>query len=221
MKTEKKYINKNKIILTDLIGARVYLGTNKSSFYPVSRLFLTGVRNKISIFNLASTIDELKRFFTFTFRIRAFKGRILFVGSPIYKREQFIDLCLKKNHFYVDEEFWIDGLLTNNAQILKHKLRSFTDYENNGEKDHSLLKEKLKGVLKMYTKPDLVIIFNHVYNVEIINEASRLKIPTILFGNSNINFKKITYLVPGNFHSKKANKIYYKLIKHVLNQNFF
>jgi ribosomal protein S2 len=221
MKTKKKYIDKNKIILTDLIGARVYLGASKSSFHPISKLFLTGVRNKISIFNLASTIYELKRFVNFMIRLSAYKGRILFVGLPIYKRDQFIDLCLKKGHFYVDEEFWIDGLLTNNVRILKHKLKSFRDPKNSDKKDQSLLKEKLRGVLKMYTKPDLVIIFNHVYNADIINEASRIKIPTILFGNSNINFKKITYLIPGNFHSRKANKIYYKLIKYLLNQRFY
>lgn len=221
MKIKKKYINKDRIILTDLINARVYLGASKSKLYPMSKSFLTGVRNKICIFNLSSTTFELRRFAAFMNKIMSFQQKILFVGLPTYKREEFIALCLKRGHFYVDEEFWIAGLLTNTSRILSHKLKYINDCEKSIDKnDPSLLKENLVGVRLMRKKPDLIIIFNHIKNVDIIHEASRLKTPTILFGNSNVEFKKITYLIPGNFYSEKANKLYYKLITFLLIQRF-
>ena len=223
MKMKNKYIrkNRNKIILTDLIKARVYLGADKSSFYPMSKLFLTGVRNKLCIFNLTSTINELKRLATLIVRVKSFNGKILFIGLPSYKKQKFIDICSKKGHFYVDDEFWIDGLLTNSLQILRHKMKFFKNHKNNEENDPLLLKEKFKGVLKMYKKPDLIVIFNHISIVDIINESSNTKIPVILFGNSNIDFKNVTYLIPGNFHSRKANKIYHKLIIYFLNHRVY
>jgi ribosomal protein S2 len=221
MKIKKNCFNKNKITLTHLINARVYLGAGRSLFYPINKLFFTGIKNKICIFNLYSIVSQLKHFYLFTVRVLALKGKILFVGLPTYKREQFIYLCSKKNHFYVDDEFWIDGLLTNTLKILKHKQKYFRECVIANRDDHLPLQENLKGVVNMKKNPNLLIIFNHVKDVEIIHEASRLKIPMVLFGNSNIDSRKITYLIPGNFYSEKSNKLYYRLIKHLLDYKIF
>ena len=48
-----------------------------------------------------------------------------------------------------------------------------------------------------------------------------MKIPTILFCNSDKNYKNIKYVVLGNFYSEKANLIYYKFIKYLLNYKLF
>ena len=103
MKMKNKYIrkNRNKIILTDLIKARVYLGADKSSFFPMSKLFLTGVRNKLCIFNLTSTINELKRLATLIVRVKSFNGKILFIGLPSYKKQKFIDIIIFESLWFI------------------------------------------------------------------------------------------------------------------------
>ena len=223
MKNEKKYFSKNnyKLILTDLINARVYLGSNKSLLNPSMKNLLVGIRNKICIFNLVSTISRLKKIAILIIRIHYSNGIILFAGLPIFKRHRFIKLCIEKGHFYINEEVWVNGLLTNGKEILKHKMKFLRNYKNHKKEDQLLFNEKFSGVIKMYRKPHLVIIFNHINNQEIVAEASKINIPIILFGNSNVDFKNVTYLIPGNFHSRKANKIYYKLIKYLLNLRIF
>ena len=121
-----------------------------------------------------------------------------------------------KKHHYVNEAFWINGLLTNGPSFVAYRNNFLKNYSKHNDIDKEIFFQHFEGILRMNKKPDLVFIYNHSKGIEIFKEAHSLRIPIISFLNTNDDPTLVDYPVLGNFDSKDAGALYYKLIKRFL-----
>ena len=213
----KNNFNKNNLILSDLIKAKIYLGLNKSIRDPFIFSYLLGIRHNFCIFNLNKTLINLKKALKIIYKIHNSKKQILFVGFPEPYKKKFLTLLKNKNHFFASDQSWINGLLTNGKDLFVYKSNFLKNLELKKEKEKKFFYEIFGSVLYLNKKPDLIVIFNHSKSLDAFNEALKMHIPVISFLNSGNNPSKVDYPVPGNFTSNNAENFYYNLIKYSLN----
>jgi small subunit ribosomal protein S2 len=209
--------NKNQFIFSNLIVAKVYLGFSKSIWDPRILPYLLGVRDHFCIFDLDQTTRMIKKSVKLISKISSSKGRILFVGFPETEKLKLIKLCTLKNHSYISDQSWINGVLTNGPNLFFYKKKFLSNFNLKNEKEKWLFYEKFGGILNLNKKPDLLVIYNHSQSLEALHEATKMDIPTISFINSTNSPEKVDYPITGNFMSKNGGKIYYNLIKYLLN----
>ena len=119
----------------------LFLGLLKKGAFFISRTektrhsntdgYLKGLKKNSFVFDLRQVIDDFQRvlrvlYYTHSahlilgskkkFKFTAAK-KILFIGAPNTVQELFIELCKSKNHFFISEEDWVKGLLTNNVKF--------------------------------------------------------------------------------------------------------
>jgi len=213
----KSNSNQNNFLLSDLIKSKVYLGLNKSIKDPSIFSYLLGIRYNFCIFDLTKTIKNLKKALKIILKIHNSKKTIFFVGFPDHQKKIFIELLQNKKHVYSFEESWVNGILTNGKDLFLYKNNFLKNLELKKEREKFFFYEKFGGLLNLNKKPDLIVIFDHSKSLDAFNEAFKMQIPVISFVNSDNNPSKIDYIIPGNFTSTKAGKLYYNLIKYSLN----
>jgi small subunit ribosomal protein S2 len=213
----KNNFNQNNFLLSDLIKSKVYLGLNKSMKDPSISPYLLGIRHNFCIFDLNKTIQNLKKALKIIAKINQSKKTVFFVGFPESEKKKFVMLLKNKKHSYSFGDSWVNGILTNGKDLFLYKNNFLKNLELKKEKEKAFFYEKFGGLLNLNKKPDLIVIFDHSKSLDAYNEASKMQIPVISFINSGNNPSKVDYPIPGNFTSNKAGKLYYNLIKHLLN----
>jgi small subunit ribosomal protein S2 len=213
-KIKKKY---SPLILSNLIASKTYLGFNKSTWDPTIFPYLLGIRDNFCIFDLDKTIVMLKKIIKIISNVHFSNGNILFVGFPETEKSKLIKLCILKNHSYISDQSWINGILTNGHDLFIYKKSFLSNFNSKNEKEKRFFYEKFGGILNLNKKPDLVVIYNHAKSLDAIYEAKKMNIPIISFINSSNNPEQVDYPVTGNFMSKNGGKIYSNLIQYLLN----
>lgn len=103
--------------------------------------------------------------------------QILFVGLVLQDEKKLSKILKKTRHLAISETLLTKSFLSNEVQSAI----------KTGPKNK-------KMAIKL--KPDLIIFFNNPVDQNLLNEALRFKIPTIVFSNYNRN--SITYFVFNN-----------------------
>jgi len=208
---------KSQLILSNLIVAKVYLGYSKSMWDPTIFPFLFGIRNQFCTFDLDQTTHMIKKSVKLISKIHHLNGKILFVGLPEVGQNKLIKSFVFKNHSYISDQSWVNGVLTNGHGLFVYKKTFLNHFRSKNEKEKRFFYEKFGGILNLNTKPDLLVVYNHSRSLDALHEATKMNIPVISFINSGNNPEKVDYPVTGNFMSKPGGKIYSNLIKHLLN----
>lgn len=217
MKITQYKKTKSQLILSNLIVAKTYLGYSKSMWDPTIFPYLLGVRDQFCIFDLDQTNSMIKKSVKLISKVHYSNGKILFVGFPETEENKLIKLCTLKNHSYISDQSWVNGILTNGHDLFFYKKTFLSNFKSKNEKEKRFFYEKFGGILNLNKKPDLLVIYNHSKSLAALNEAIKMNIPVISFINSGNNPEKVDYPITGNFISKNGGKIYSNLIKHLLN----
>jgi len=212
----KQHKPKTTLFFSDLIQGRVYLGADKSLWDPKISSYLLGIRNGFCIFKLKETLAYLRRAIKIIAKINHSKKQIIFIGSPLFEKYSLIKLFISTNHFYTSNKFWINGILTNGKHFNTYMNNFFEVLKIKKKSDKLFFFRRFGGISALKKIPDLVVIYNHSESLEALKEASKMGICIVSFVNSDANPEQSDYPIPGNFTSKPAGKLYYKILQRAL-----
>lgn len=128
---------------------------------------------------------QLKKNFKILFKFYLFNKKILFLGTENKLNSFFFNFIKNNKHFFLPQNIWFRGILTNSGLLFKYLLVSQS------------LNLFLKFLLNL-NKTNLAVIFNTKKQ----NELLSLKIPTLTFNNFNNSFcdYKLNYFSKERFN---------------------
>lgn len=185
------------------------------------RPYIFEKRNSIYIINLDETVQQLHRATEFLKEVTRNGGRILFVGCKKQAQEAIKEAAVACGQFYVNQR-WLGGTLTNLATIRKsigrlkyiEEIEQSPDYKKMGKqelaalgREATKLKRNLDGILEMSKLPDAMVIIDTAREVNAVNEARRLGIPTVAIVDTNADPEIIDYPIAGNDDAIRAIRV--------------
>jgi small subunit ribosomal protein S2 len=208
-------------LMTELLEAGVHFGHQSKRWNPKMKPFIFEKRNALHIINLGNTVQQLEAATRFLSSVAAKGGRILFVGCKKQAQEAVIEAAQACGQHYVNQR-WLGGTLTNRATVRKsvarmiyiEQLEKQPEYSKMGNQEISALRregEKLKrnleGIRTMEKLPDAMIVIDTVREGIAIQEAKRLKIPTVAIVDTNADPDLVTYPIAGNDDAIRAIRV--------------
>ncbi len=206
------------LTIEELLAAGAHFGHRRSRWNPKMRSFIFTISNGVHLIDLEKTLAYLERATSFVKDLSAQKGIVLFVGAKKQAQESIAQEAIRCAMPYINTR-WIGGLLTNFDTIKKNIDRlddldakkeagewsKFTKKEQVMlEKERVKLENALGGIRSMKKKPDALFVIDLIKEKTAINEARRLKIPTIGIVDTNVDPDLVTYPIPANDDSIKS-----------------
>ena len=195
-----------------MIKAGIHLGHSKSKNHPSMQPYLFGVRNTVSVIDLASTKEKLGAAEEFIKGIAARGGLILLVGTRPAARKVIQELGERTRMPYFVER-WIGGALTNFKVISKRveymerlerekasgDFEKYTKKERMGKEEEIVrLRKIFDGIRTLKRLPEALFIVDTTHDTTAIREARRMKIPIVALADTNANASIIDYPIPSN-----------------------
>ena len=183
--------------------------------------FIFEKRNQIYIINLDETVQQLQRATDFLQEVARRGGKILFVGCKKQAQEAIKEAAVACGHFYVNQR-WLGGTLTNLATIRKSigRLKYIDDIEQSPDfkkmgkqelaalnREAAKLRRNLDGILEMEKLPDAMVVIDTTRELNAVNEARRLGIPTVAVVDTNADPEIIDYPIAGNDDAIRAIRV--------------
>jgi small subunit ribosomal protein S2 len=208
-------------LMTELLEAGVHFGHQSKRWNPKMKPFIFEKRNALHIINLGNTVQQLEAATKFLSNVAAKGGKILFVGCKKQAQEAVIEAAQACGQYYVNQR-WLGGTLTNRATVRKsvarmiyiEQLEKQPEYSKMGNQEISALRregEKLKrnleGIRTMEKLPDAMVVIDTVREGIAIQEAKRLKIPTVAIVDTNADPDLVTYPIAGNDDAIRAIRV--------------
>jgi ribosomal protein S2 len=113
------------------------------------------------------------------------------------------------NHNFISDKSWVSGIFRNRLSIVTYlKLIQSQNFS-----------KSVKLLLKIKTKPHLVVLFNQKVETATINEFYKLGIPILSFNWNSLHNFKVAYRTLGNFNFIERNikltffYLFYSLLK--------
>ncbi|MBI2086613.1 MAG: 30S ribosomal protein S2 [Candidatus Zambryskibacteria bacterium] len=205
-------------VVDALFSVGAHFGFIKSRRHPSAKPFIFGTKNKIEIFDLEKTSQELAKAFEFVESKGKEGAPVLFVGGKSEAREATIKAGKELQMPYVAGR-WIGGTLTNFTEIKKRiiRLEELTSQRERGELAKYTKKERLLidreieklqlhfgGVTNLKSLPKLLIIIDPKKENIAVSEARKMNIPVVALAGSDSNLYEVDYPIPGNDASRQS-----------------
>ena len=192
------------------VGA--HYGFIKSRRHPTVKPFIFGTKNKVEIFDLEKTDEQLQAAIEFVKKIAATCKQIVFAGSKSEAKE-----AVKKAAESVAQPFvagrWVGGTFTNFGNIRKRveKLLDLTSQREKGELTKYTKKERLmidreidrlnnlfNGITSMATLPAALFVVDSKKEYIAVQEARDMKIPVIALAGSDCDISILNHPIIAN-----------------------
>ncbi|MFL6530722.1 MAG: 30S ribosomal protein S2 [Chthoniobacterales bacterium] len=208
-------------LVPELLEAGVHFGHQTKRWNPKMKPFIFEQRNQIYIINLDETVRQLQSATDFLQEVTRRGGKILFVGCKKQAQEAVKEAAQACGQFYVNQR-WLGGTLTNLATIRKSigRLKYIEDIEKSPEfkkmgkqelaalgREGAKLRRNLDGILEMAKLPDAMVIIDTTRELNAVNEARRLGIPTVAIVDTNADPELIDYPIAGNDDAIRAIRV--------------
>lgn len=208
----------SKTVVNELFAAGAHFGFVKARRHPSVKPFILGNKNKIEIFDLEKTSEELNKALEFVEGKGKEGGLVLFVGGKSEAREAVIKAGTELSMPYVAGR-WIGGTLSNFAEIKKRiaKLEELTTQRERGELAKYTKKERLLidreidnlqlyfgGLSTLKALPKLLVIVDPKKEHIALSEARRMKIPVVAICGSDTDLHQIDRAIPANDASRQT-----------------
>lgn len=205
-----------------LLEAGAHFGHKTSRWHPKMAPFIHSKRGGIHIIDLTKTVEALDESLKFLEDTAKAGKQILFVGTKRQAQEIVKKLAIDTGMPYVTER-WLGGMLTNQNTIagrIKHLKKLETDMET-GQLESKYNKLELQrkqeeidhmnhlygGVKNMAQKPNAVVVFDILHDVNAVREAKKLNIPVVALVDTNTNPSDIDYPIPCNDDAIKSMQL--------------
>lgn len=204
--------------IDELFKAGAHFGFLKSRRHPSAKPFLFGVKNRVDIYDLEKTAEELNRVLAIVEKFGNENSSILFVGGKSEARSAVENSARELSMPYVSGR-WIGGTLTNFPEIKKRvaKLEQLQGEKERGELAKYTKKERLlidrdiakltiffSGLSLMKALPKLVVVVDPKKENIAVSEAKKMKIPVVAIAGADCNLYDVDYAIPANDASQKS-----------------
>ena len=171
-----------------------------------------GVRNTISVIDLAKTKTALARAQEFIKETASRGGLVLLVGTRPAARKIIMEVAEKTGMPYFTER-WIGGALTNFKVIGKRVeyMETLEREQASGELEKYTKRERMQkgeelvrlrrffdGLRLLKRLPQAVFIVDITHDDTAVREARRMKIPSVALIDTNANAELVDYAIPSN-----------------------
>ena len=210
------------VTMREMLEAGCHFGHQTRYWNPKMAPFIFGDRNKIHIVNLEKSLPMFEDALTYTRKLAANKGRIMFVGTKRQARDIVKEEAVRAGCAFVNHR-WLGGMLTN-FKTVKASIKRLNDYqtmlgdgslEKFGKKEIlgykrevEKLERSIGGIKEMGGLPDAIFIIDVGHESGAITEAAKLGIPVIGVVDTNNSPDGVAYIIPGNDDSSRAIRLY-------------
>jgi len=198
--------------LGELFNIGAHFGFGKSRRHPSIASYIFGSKNKVDIFDLEKTEENLGKACDFVSKLAENKSVVLFVGGKNEAQKIIKGVAEKTGMPYLAGR-WIGGTLTNFPEIRKRidMMLDLISQKEKGElskytkKEQLLIDRKIEKLQKMFwgikdmnAVPKALFIVDPRYEETALREAQNLKIPVIALCGSDNDIAGIDYPIPAN-----------------------
>jgi len=201
-----------KLDAEEMEKAGVNFGHKVSKLHPKMKLYVSGMKNGVHLFDLEKTAKELNKALFYISKVVAEGKAIVFVGTKI-QLKAIIQAAAADCGIPSVTERWLGGTFTNFETIQK-RVSYFKDLENkkaagelgkytkkeqlNFDREIAKLKVKFDGIRNMSKLPEAVFIFGLDKDITCAREAKRKGIKIISIVDTNVNPDIVDYPIPAN-----------------------
>ncbi len=218
--------------LLEMLKAGVHFGHQTSKWHPKMKQYIFGSKNGVHVIDLERTQEELDKTLKYVKSLSASGKVVLFVGTKHQARDIVKQAAESCGMPYLVER-WIGGLLTNFSEVKKRlrKYRELKDMFATGEiekyskKERVMLKKKLEnmdkylvGLVDMQEMPDILYIADMRIEKTAALEAEKMEIPVVAVTDTNVNPKRVSYLIPANDDAVNSIRMMANLVAESLNE---
>lgn len=205
-------------LVKELVEAGIHFGQRRSNWNPRMSPYIHGIKNQIHIIDIRETIKGLLLAKKFVARVVGEGKDVCFVGTKRQARGAIEQYCADVRMPYVTER-WLGGTLTN-FRTIRDRLKRLEELEGlmtSGEirnyskkMESQLIREQkkifrnLNGIRNMTRLPGAVVVVDVNREVNALNEARNLGIPTICLIDTDGNPELADIPIPGNDDSMRS-----------------
>ncbi|MBX4181607.1 30S ribosomal protein S2 [Candidatus Parcubacteria bacterium] len=205
-------------VVDALFAAGAHFGFVKARRHPSAKPFILGAKNKVEIFDLNKTSQELAKALAFVEEQGKAKAMGLFVGGKSEARKAVEQAGRELEMPFVAGR-WIGGTLTNFGEIKKRiaRLEELTTQREKGELAKYTKKERLlidreidklnlyfSGLSTLKNLPKFMVVIDPKKENIAVAEAKRMKVPVVALAGSDTNLYEVDYAIPGNDASRQS-----------------
>lgn len=198
--------------IESMFNAGAHFGYSRSRRHASVKDALFGAKNGVDIIDLEKTAIQLEMAKRFIAETGKAGKKVLFVGTK-HEIRDIIEAAAKSLGMPFVTERWVGGTLTNWGEIKKRtaRLRELTEKFSKGDLEKYTKKERLLferemtklhvefgGVVDMEALPSVLIIVDPREEHIAVEEARKMKIPTVALLNSDCNRSEIDYPILAN-----------------------
>jgi small subunit ribosomal protein S2 len=211
------------ITMRQMLEAGVHFGHQARYWNPRMAPYIYGVRSKIHIINLESTLPLFNDAMNFIGRLAANRGTILFVGTKRAARDIIQEQAIRCGMPYVNQR-WMGGMMTN-FKTVKQSIKRLKElealFQEGGGHERITKKEGLKhrreldklerslgGIKDISGLPDALFVIDVGHEKIAVSEAVKLGIPVVAVVDTNNNPDGVDYVIPGNDDAIHAIRLY-------------
>lgn len=202
----------NKERIDELFNVGAHFGFVRSRRHPSMKPFIYGMKNKIEIFDLEQTLEELDKTLEYVRNLGRDGAMVLFVGGKSEAREAIRNGAESLDMPYVAGR-WIGGSLTNFGEIRKRvqKLEDLQSQKEKGELAKYTKKERLlidreiekltrlfKGLTNLKQMPKAMFVIDPKREHNAVKEAQGLGIPVVALAGSDCDLNEVDRAIPAN-----------------------
>ena len=204
--------------------AGVHFGHQTRFWNPKMRPYIFGVRNKIHIINLETTLPLFNEAMAYLKRLAANGGTILFVGTKRQAEDIVTEQAKRCGMPYVSNR-WLGGMLTNYRTVhrsierLKSLEQMLTDPTSahsrfnkkellDFDRERAKLEKTLGGIKDMNGMPDAVFVIDVGHESIAVLEANKLGVPVVAVVDPNCKPDGVDSPIPGNDDAIRAIRLY-------------
>ncbi|MBX4195633.1 30S ribosomal protein S2 [Candidatus Parcubacteria bacterium] len=213
-------------LIDELFAAGAHFGFVKARRHPSAIPFIFGQKDKVEIFDLEKTSEELLKALKFIEEKGNENAVLLLVGGKSEAREAVKETGKELGMPFVSGR-WIGGTLTNWPEIKKRiaKLEDLTTKRERGELGKYTKKERLlidreidklslyfSGLSKMIALPKLLVVVDPKKEHIAVSEAKRMNIPVVAIAGTDTNLYDVNYAIPANDASRSSIALILKKI---------
>jgi len=219
--------------LKDLLEMGAHFGHKKELSHPRAQKFVYTICEGVNIIDLEKTIIGLDKASQFLGDFVKSGKTIIFVGTKKQAKDVIKKTAIDCGMPYVNTR-WLGGTLTNFKTIKKRidsyrdlkeelksdKVKEYTKKERvKFEKEVSRLDKFFLGLIDVTKLPDALFIVDPKEEHVALAEARKKNIPIVALSNTNIDFSKIDYPIPGNDNAPKTIKYICEFISSAIKEN--
>jgi small subunit ribosomal protein S2 len=202
----------------ELVESGIHFGQRRSNWNPRMAPYIHSTRNQVHVIDVRETIKGLLLAKRFIQKIVSEGKDVCFVGTKRQARGTVETRCAEVHMPYVTER-WLGGTLTN-FRTIRERLRRLEELESlqqSGEirnyskkmesqltREQKKIFRNLNGIRGMTKLPGALVAIDVGREVNALNEARNLGIPTICLIDTDGNPELADIPIPGNDDSMRA-----------------